>query len=133
MGYMRFPVGGMSCAACAARVEKALNRLDGVTAAVNYATEQATVEYDPALATADTLADAVERAGYSARLADAEIEDVDPLRLRLIVAGVLAVPVLLVAMIPALHFRGWEWVVAALSTVVVFWAGWPFHHNAWAS
>ncbi len=129
-------IGGMTCASCAARIEKKLNRLDGVTASVNYATEkaQATVPagYDPALLIAE-----VEKTGYTAALprpvhdhdhGDAELGS---LRLRLIVAIALAVPVIVLAMVPPLQFPAWQWVSLALATPVVTWSAWPFHRAAW--
>jgi len=137
-------ITGMTCASCAARIEKKLNRLDGVAATVNYATEKATVTvpsgYDPHALVAE-----VEKAGYTAALpqqrqepasATAEATD-DPelrsLRTRLITAVVLASPVIAMAMIPALQFPYWQWVSLALATPVVGWAGRPFHSAAWAN
>ena len=124
---------GMTCAACATRIERKLNRLDGVDAAVNFATEHAAVRYDPARVEVADLIGAVEAAGYHARLAaeagDAE-DRASAVRLRLVVAAVLTAPVAALAMIPALRFEGWEWVALALATPVVFWAGWGFHHAA---
>ena len=130
------PIEGMTCASCAARIERKLNRLDGVTASVNYATEQAVVEYDPAQASPDTLVGAVEEVGYGVRLPQAETatNEVDPtasLRHRLIFSAILAPPVLAMGMIPALQFTYWQWLALQLATPVVFWAGWPFHVAAW--
>ena len=131
------PIEGMTCASCAARIERGLNELDGVTAAVNYATEKAAVEYDPAQVTPDALLGAVEELGYSARLPDAGAADAEPddptasLRGRLIVSAVLSLPVLLMAMVPALQFTYWQWLGLQLATPVVLWAGWPFHVAAW--
>jgi Cu+-exporting ATPase len=118
----------MTCASCANRVEKRLNALDGVSATVNFATEKASVAYDDAVAPEQLVA-AVESAGYQASL---PIER-DELRTRLIVSALLSLPVLMLAMIPALQFRGWEWVSLALATPVVVWAGLPFHRAAWAN
>ena len=118
----------MTCASCASRIERKLNKLDGVTASVNYATEKATVEFDPARVSPDALVDAVEQVGYSTHLPQAEpaaVED-DPtagLRRRLIVSAVLSLPVLLMGMIPALQFTYWQWLALELATPVVLWAG----------
>ena len=130
---------GMTCAACASRIEKKLNRLDGVTATVNYATERATVEFEPAAASTEALIAAVKSIGYDAALPSTiDDPDNDPavarladLRRRLITAIVLGVPVLLLSMIPALQFRGWQWVALALATPVAVWSAWPFHRAAW--
>ena len=126
-------IGGMTCASCAARVEKRLNRLDGVEASVNFATEQASITFDPVQASIDGLISAVEEAGYQAALpqeATADEDPTQPYRRRLQVAVVLSVPVVLLAMAPGAQFAGWEWVALALATPVVFWCGWPFHRAA---
>jgi Cu+-exporting ATPase len=123
-------VTGMTCAACASRIERKLNRLDGVEASVNYATERANVRYDSSIVSADDLIAAVRATGYGAHLPDPEAPPVDraaALRTRLIVSVVLGVPVLLLSMIPALQFDGWQWVALALATPVATWAAWPFH------
>ena len=140
-------IGGMTCASCANRIEKTLNRLDGVTATVNYATEKAKVElpdgFDPA-----TLIAQVEDIGYSAVLPAPPVaeapsegagasttEPADPelnsLRTRLLVSTVLAVPVIAMAMIPALQFTSWQWASLALAAPVIVWGAWPFHRAAW--
>jgi Cu+-exporting ATPase len=140
-------IGGMTCASCAARIEKRLNKLDGVEAAVNYATEKASVRvpegYDPQLLIAE-----VEKTGYSAQLpappaaASQDPDDsgeppADPeltaLRQRLIGSIWLSVPVIAMAMIPALQFTYWQWASLALAAPVVVWAGWPFHRAAWTN
>jgi Cu+-exporting ATPase len=124
---------GMTCASCATRIERKLNKLDGVDASVNYATEQATVNYDPATADVDALIRAVEAAGYHASAearAEADEERAGSLRRRLIVAAALTTPVAALAMLPPLQFAGWEWLAFALATPVVFWAGWTFHRAA---
>ena len=124
---------GMTCAACAARIERKLGKLDGVDASVNYATEQAAVRYDAARVAVDELLDAVQAAGYRARpLADAgESEDrVAPVRRRLLVAAALSAPLIALAMLPPLQFEGWEWLAFALATPVVLWAGFGFHRAA---
>ena len=130
---LELQIGGMTCAACAARVEKKLNKLDGVEANVNYATELATVTYDPAEVELAGLVRAVEAAGYKARPAadpGARADPVQPLRLRFLVSLALTVPLLLIAMVPPLQFGGWKWVALALSTPIVLWAGFRFHRAA---
>jgi len=130
---------GMTCAACANRIEKKLNRLDGVTATVNYATEKANVSFDPSVASSDALIAAVESIGYGALLpaavgeerADPALAHIADLRRRLIVAAVLGGPVLLVSMIPALQFRGWQWFALVFATPVATWSAWHFHVTAW--
>jgi P-type Cu+ transporter len=124
----------MTCASCAARVEKRLNGLEGVEATVNLATEQATVHSSAAVPVASLIA-AVESAGYGAREASpahshVHDEPIGPLRRRLAVAIVLTVPLALLALIPPLQFEGWGWVALALSTPVVFWSGAGFHRAA---
>jgi Cu+-exporting ATPase len=115
-------IGGMTCASCAARIERKLNGLDGVSAAVNFATETARVTF-PATVAAEDLVSAVERAGYTAVLADAQREEPDSgqHRYRLPVSLALAVPVVLLGMIPAWQFRDWEWVSLALASPVAVW------------
>jgi Cu+-exporting ATPase len=122
-------IEGMSCASCAAHIERGLNHVDGVTASVSFATERAHVSYPAAIDT-DDLIDVVRQAGYDARLPVGVAHDVTLRPTRLVVAAVLTVPVVLWAMVPALRFAGWEWVSAVLSGVVVWWAGWPFHRAA---
>ena len=130
------PIEGMTCAACAVRVEKKLNKLDGVSATVNYATERASVAFDAATVSPEQLVAAVESAGYGASLPrDEAVEEphdapADGLRRRLAVSAVLTLPVLALAMIPPLQFQGWEWVSLPLATPVVLWGGWPFHRAA---
>lgn len=139
---IRLDIGGMTCASCAARIEKKLNRLDGVTATVNYATEQAVVE--TATATTDELVATVEKAGYTATVPspdpepDAESESAsppaaDPLRTRLVVSTWLTVPVVAMAMVPALQFEYWQWLSLTLAAPVVVWGGLPFHRAAWTN
>lgn len=134
-------VSGMTCAACAARVESRLNKLDGVRASVNYATRVATVDAPGAVAT-DELREVVRRAGYEADLrASGRDERPDPddatarsLLRRLAVAAVLFVPLshlsVMVAVLPATRFPGWQWVLTALALPIVGWAAWPFHRVA---
>jgi len=140
MEHLELPITGMTCASCANRIERRLNTLDGVSASVNYALERAAVEFDPAAVEPTELVAAVEAAGYEATLPSAEPpaapEEPDesaPLRFRLIVSAVLSVPVLLMAMIPALQFDNWQWLSLQLATPVVIWGAWPFHRAAWAN
>jgi len=125
-------IGGMTCASCANRVEKRLNRLDGVTATVNYATEKASVRFGVGVTNDDLIAQ-VEKAGYTAALPAVEAagDDVRPLRDRLVISVLLAVPVVAVAMIPPLRFPHWQWVSLALAAPVVLWGGLPFHRATW--
>ena len=124
----------MTCASCAARVEKKLNKLDGVVLAnVNYATELASVAYDSSHLRLPDLVHTVEAAGYTAALSsdtDAKADLVRPLRARLVVSLALTFPLLLLAMVPPLQFGGWEWAALALATPIVLWAGLPFHRAA---
>ncbi len=126
-------IGGMTCASCAARVERKLNKLEGVEASVNYATEQASVRYDSTRVKLEQLIAAVEGTGYTAVLPAARSEEGDPnrsLRLRLLVAAALTAPLVALAMIPPLQFGGWEWFAFGLATPVVLWSGWRFHRAA---
>jgi P-type Cu+ transporter len=141
---VELPIEGMTCASCANRIERRLNKLDGVTATVNFATERATVEFDPGAVVPEQLVGAVQEAGYSATLpsaephaasqdaaADAEQDAAAALRRRVIASAVLSVPVLLMSMIPALQFDNWQWLSLNLVTPVVLWGAWPFHQAAW--
>ena len=123
-------VQGMTCASCAARIEKRLNRLEGVNATVNYATEKATVHAGKAT-TARTLIDTIEKTGYHATLPSESPRDPDlelrQLRRRLIICVVLSLPVIIISMVPAWQFPWWQWVSFALAGVVVIWGAWPFH------
>jgi len=126
-------IEGMTCASCAARIEKRLNQLEGVSASVNFASEQAAVAFDPSSVSVDDLIGAVEAAGYRASLPPEVVGEEDPARpyrRRLAVAVLLSVPLALLAMVPALQFSGWEWASLALATPVVFWSGWVFHRAA---
>jgi Cu+-exporting ATPase len=125
-------VGGMTCASCAARIEKRLNRMDGVDAAVNYATETATVSYDPAVVAPEDLVATVEATGYTAALpapgaAPDDTRDTGPAR-RLVASAVLSVAVMALTM--TMPFERWEWAALALATPVVTWGAWPFHRAA---
>ena len=133
-------VGGMTCASCAARVEKRLNRIDGVIATVNIATEQATVDF-PDSVTPEDLVAAVEETGYTATLpmpADdfvpsEESDATASWRRRLLVSATLSVPVVLLSMVPALQFDYWQWLALALASPVALWGAWPFHRAALAN
>ncbi|MFD3547645.1 heavy metal translocating P-type ATPase [Streptomyces sp. NPDC058655] len=153
-------IGGMTCASCAARIEKKLNRMDGVTATVNYATEKAKVSYAPDVRVADIVATVV-RTGYTAaeppppepepqpeaqpepqsgpasgsvRLpAEAPDPELAALRQRLLVSVALALPVVLLAMVPALQFDNWQWLSLTLAAPVVVWGALPFHKAAWTN
>ena len=126
-------IEGMTCASCATRIEKKLNRLDGVAATVNFASEHAAVAFDPAQVSVNDLIGTIEAAGYHAAIPKTDDNDDDPTkpyRRRLVLAVVLTVPLALFAWVPAARPPGWEWVSFALATPVVFYAGWPFHRAA---
>ncbi|RRQ27030.1 copper-translocating P-type ATPase [Rhodococcus sp. Eu-32] len=134
MTQVELVLGGMTCASCANRIERKLNKLDGVTATVNYATEKARVTSDGV--PAEDLIKAVEAAGYTATLPAAEPEEApetDPLKQRLLVSAVLSVPVIAMAMVPALQFTNWQWLSLTLAAPVVVWGAWPFHKAAWTN
>jgi Cu+-exporting ATPase len=131
--HLELEIGGMTCTSCAARVEKKLNKLDGVSAIVNYATEVATVAYDSNHVRLPDLVRTVEAAGYTAALpsdTDVKADLVRPLRTRLLVSVALTVPLILLAMVPPLQLSGWEWIAFALATPIVLWVGLPFHRAA---
>ncbi len=139
MNTLELSIGGMTCASCAARVEKKLNKLDGVTATVNYATEKARVEFGDNVST-DQLVSAVESAGYQAALPEPpnppDVEPADPtaaLRRRLMICVALSVPVIAMAMAPPLQFTYWQWLSLTLAAPVVVWGAWPFHRATWAN
>ncbi|WP_037870195.1 heavy metal translocating P-type ATPase [Streptomyces sp. SPB074] len=158
LAEVELAVGGMTCAACAARIEKKLNRMEGVSASVNYATEKAKVSYPEGVGVDDLVATVV-RTGYTAEpvpspdpvpapeagpgpepAAGAEPGAETPadsrlvgLRQRLLVSAVLALPVVLLAMIPPLQFDNWQWLSLTLAAPVVVWGGWPFHRATWAN
>ncbi|MFF7127517.1 heavy metal translocating P-type ATPase [Streptomyces sp. NPDC008240] len=137
-------IGGMTCASCAARVEKKLNRMDGVSATVNYATEKAKVSYAEGVQVSDLIATVV-KTGYTAeepappepepevREAAGRDPELTALRRRLLVSVLLAAPVVLLAMIPALQFDNWQWLSLTLAAPVVVWGGLPFHRAAWTN
>jgi Cu+-exporting ATPase len=141
MSRVELPITGMTCASCANRVERKLNKLDGVSASVNYATEKASVEFDPGAVAPERLVEAVEAAGYQAVLprdeppaaSTEEADETAPLRRRLVISALLGVPVLLLSMIPALQFDLWQWLALQLATPVILWGAWPFHRAAWAN
>ncbi|MEW2295723.1 heavy metal translocating P-type ATPase [Streptomyces sp. NPDC006743] len=137
-------IGGMTCASCAARVEKKLNRMEGVSATVNFATEKARVTYPPGVAVSDLVATVVktgytaeeppppepEPASQDAQAAPAADPELTSLSQRLIVSALLAVPVVLLSMVPALQFDNWQWLALTLTAPVVVWGALPFHRAA---
>jgi Cu+-exporting ATPase len=136
---VRLEIEGMTCASCATRIEKKLNRLVGVEASVNYATEEASVTFDPARVELEQLIRTVEAIGYGAELplaagdapqADEPDQALRTIQRRLVGAAVLTAPLALLAMVPPLQLAGWEWLALALATPVVLWGGWPFHRAA---
>jgi Cu+-exporting ATPase len=135
--HIELDIGGMTCASCAARIEKKLNRLDGVVATVNYATEKATVTFPTTLSPQDLIA-TVENTGYTAAVpaqpsAEEEPDELAPLRTRLSISLALAVPVIAMAMIPPLQFPNWQWLSLTLAAPIVVYGGWPFHKAAWVN
>ncbi|MEU0477894.1 heavy metal translocating P-type ATPase [Streptosporangium sp. NPDC006013] len=142
-GTVELSIGGMTCASCANRIERKLNKLDGVSATVNYATEKAKVTFSEGIDPQELIAE-VEKSGYTAALPvkpdsgtrqdgsqTDPADELQPLRQRLVTAMVLAVPVIAMAMIPALQFTNWQWLSLVLAAPVVAYAGWPFHRAAW--
>ena len=131
---VELPIEGMTCAACAARISRGLNGLDGVAEAnVNYATARAVVSYHQDSVDPATFDATIVKLGYAVAAEDADDtteQHLAELGRRLVAATVLSVPAMLISMVPSLHFGGWEWVVAALTTPVVWWVGWPFHRVA---
>ncbi|MFN2495931.1 MAG: cation transporter, partial [Pseudonocardiaceae bacterium] len=139
-------IGGMTCASCAARIEKKLNRMDGVRASVNYATEKARVSYGEGVRPEDLVATVVET-GYTAELpappsaaADpvagdraGEVDETRPLRNRLLVSVALSVPVVAMAMVPPLQLTYWQWLSLVLAAPVAVWGALPFHRATWAN
>ena len=140
-------ITGMTCASCANRIERKLNKLDGVMASVNYATEKAKVSYPETVSTDDLLS-TVEAAGYAAEMPrpvldrqpdehgdepDRADPELDSLRQRLIVSALLTVPVVAMAMVAAFQFEYWQWASLTLAAPVVVWGAWPFHRAAWAN
>jgi len=139
--HVELPITGMTCASCANRIERKLNKLDGVSATVNYATERATVLFDTGAVAPEQLVATVEAAGYGAVLpsteppnAGGEGEDpTAPLRIRLLVSLALTLPVLVLAMVSPLQFDAWQWLSLTLAAPVVVWGAWPFHRAAWTN
>ncbi|MEV8637170.1 cation transporter, partial [Streptosporangium sp. NPDC051023] len=144
-GEIELSIGGMTCASCANRIERKLNKLDGVTATVNYATEKAKVFFPEGVDPQDLVTE-VEKAGYSATLpappsqegaqaapGEEQRDELAPLRSRLVTSLVLGVPVVAMAMVPALQFPNWQWLSLTLAAPVVAYAGWPFHRAAWTN
>jgi Cu+-exporting ATPase len=133
---VEFAVQGMTCGACAAKIEKELNGLIGVEAAVNYATESAMVAFDSTAVTQDAVVAAIEHAGYEARVMDDQPFDDDLedrlrlARIRFVVSAAFTIPVVLLSMVTAFMFDGWQWWAMALSAPVVTWGAWPFHKAA---
>lgn len=134
-------IGGMTCASCAARIEKKLNRMDGVTATVNYATEKASVTFAETVSTDDLIA-TVEATGYTAALPPTEhatdegtepADELAGLRRRLLTSLILSVPVVVLAMVPAWQFTNWQWLSLMLAAPVVVYGGAPFHRAAWTN
>ncbi len=136
MSSITLTVGGMTCASCAARIETNLNRIGGVAASVNFATEQAKVEFPQNVAPEDLVA-AVEATGYTATLdprpAAGQPDEATPWRRRILVSAALSVPVVLLSMVPVLQFDYWQWVAFVLASPVVTWGAWPFHRAAWSN
>lgn len=132
--HLDLDVGGMTCSSCAARIERKLNKLDGVVATVNYATETASVEFDVDRVTPQQLIATIEATGYTAELPKPTVDEprlaVDDLRKRLWLSAIFGIPVALLSMVPALQFNYWQWVAFSLTTPVVFIGGWPFHRAA---
>ena len=140
-------VTGMTCTSCSSRVERKLNKVDGVEATVNFATEEASVSYDPTTTSVEDLIKVVENAGYGAfsmseddepESADDEGESArdaqtDDLLRRTLISGALSLPVMLVSMIPALQFTNWQWAAAILATIVYIFGGAPFHRATWTN
>ena len=142
MAVIDLDITGMTCASCANRIEKKLNKQEGVTATVNYATEKAHIETgEGAAADADSYIAIVEKLGYGGSVPkpekpagdDPAAKELRSLKRRLVVAIALATPVILLAMIPPLQFDYWQWISFALATPVILWAGWPFHKATWVN
>ena len=136
---MELTISGMTCASCASRIERKLNKLDGVSATVNYATEKARVRYTDGMDPAELVA-VVASAGYTARLPEPPratpdlAVDEDPLRQlrqRLVVSALLSIPVIALAMVSSWQFTYWQWLSLTLAAPVVVWGGYPFHRAAW--
>ena len=145
--HIELAIGGMTCASCANRIERKLNKLDGVNATVNYATEKAKVTYTEGIET-EALIDAVKSAGYTAHVpkaaatgtenqddftGDRQDTSIRALRTRVIVSATLTIPVIALAMVPALQFTYWQWLSLTLAAPVIVWAALPFHKATWTN
>lgn len=151
LAHLDLGVSGMTCTSCSSRVQRKLNKVDGVTANVNFATETAAIEYDPATANPESLIEVVRGAGYDAFTmgddsSDAEgpEDDADPaaaartqesrdLLRRTLISAALSTPVMLVSMLPSLQFDNWQWAAAILATIVCIFGGAPFHKATWVN
>ncbi|SDH72717.1 Cu+-exporting ATPase [Leifsonia sp. 98AMF] len=140
-GAVELEIGGMTCASCATRIERKLNRIEGVEATVNYATEKARITADGV--DTSTLIEAVEAAGYTAAVPAPPLEETvaaspadretEELRRRLLISTALTVPVVVLSMVPALQFTNWQWLTLTLAAPVAVWGAWPFHRAAWVN
>ena len=152
--HVELGVTGMTCSSCSSRVQRKLNKLDGVDATVNYSTETATVDFDPAKTSSQVLIDEVRSAGYDAfemtddavggeaaakgastseKLEDARLEEAEKLKRTTIWAALVSLPVMVVSMVPALQFTNWQWAAFAAATLVFFAAGSVFHRATWVN
>ncbi|KKO77084.1 cation-transporting ATPase [Corynebacterium striatum] len=147
--HLDLGVSGMTCTSCSSRVERKLNKVDGVEATVNFATESASIEYDPSTSTPDSLIEVVRGAGYDAfalteeQKADSEetanpvdearAQEAKDLLRRTIVSAAISTPIMVVSMLPALQFTNWQWAAAILATIVYIFGGAPFHEATWAN
>ncbi|HCG3139629.1 heavy metal translocating P-type ATPase [Corynebacterium striatum] len=147
--HLDLGVSGMTCTSCSSRVERKLNKVDGVEATVNFATESASIEYDPSTSTPDSLIEVVRGAGYDAftlmeeQEADSEetanpvdearAQEAKDLLRRTIVSAAISTPIMVVSMLPALQFTNWQWAAAILATIVYIFGGAPFHEATWAN
>ncbi|OFT44553.1 cation-transporting ATPase [Corynebacterium sp. HMSC06G04] len=151
LAHLDLGVSGMTCTSCSSRVQRKLNKVDGVTANVNFATETAAIEYDPATANPESLIEVVRGAGYDAFTmgddssnTEGPADDADPaavaraqesrdLLRRTLISAALSTPVMLVSMLPSLQFNNWQWAAAILATIVYIFGGAPFHKATWAN
>ncbi|OFQ42778.1 cation-translocating P-type ATPase [Corynebacterium sp. HMSC076D02] len=151
LAHLDLGVSGMTCTSCSSRVQRKLNKVDGVTANVNFATETAAIEYDPATANPESLIEVVRGAGYNAfTMGDDSSDAEDPedgsdptaaaraqesrdLLRRTLISAALSTPVMLVSMLPSLQFDNWQWAAAILATIVYIFGGAPFHKATWAN
>ncbi|PXY16257.1 heavy metal translocating P-type ATPase [Corynebacterium striatum] len=147
--HLDLGVSGMTCTSCSSRVERKLNKVDGVEATVNFATESASIEYDPSTSTPDSLIEVVRGAGYDAfamteeQKADSEetanpvdearAQEAKDLLRRTIISAAISTPIMVVSMLPALQFTNWQWAAAILATIVYIFGGAPFHEATWAN